>query len=204
MKTQTRLLLAALGLVLLACGNSDEKKNFSPVKDVIQRLLLAQQAGLKPTAPGPYLSMIRRATGVVTTLTPLDVDGSVVTWRSNSGAQLVTRDGVLIATRGFGADLMSADAPDVATLVRGTAGYGRSYHLLDGNDTPVRLVYSCTAAAGSGPAVAGATRHIVESCEGDAGRIKNDYWISSAGQVVKSQQFVSESAGYFEISVLKN
>lgn len=197
MRTRSIFALAAVALLLFACGSTDDKKNFTPVQDVIQRLLLAQQAGLKPATPGPYLSMVRRNTGAVTTLTPLDVDGAVVTWRSNSGAQLITRDGMLIATRGFGADLMSADAPNAATLARGKSGYSRSYHWLDGNDTPVRQSYSCTA-------VVETARHVVETCEGDSRQFKNKFWFSAAGQVVKSQQFVSETAGYFEITAMNN
>jgi hypothetical protein len=204
MKIRTSLMLACLAFAVSACGNTDDRKNFSPVRDIVQRVLLERQAGQKPATPGPYLSMTRLVNGAVITLTPLDVDGSVITWKSNSGAQLITRDGLLIATRGFGADLMSADAPSLATLLGGKAAYNRSYHMLDGTDTPVRLYFSCTTSAAAAQGVAGASRRIVEECQGEAGRITNEYWVSPSRKVVKSKQFASQMAGYFEIRALQN
>lgn len=204
MKIRLSLTLASLALLVFACGSTDGREKFSPVRDIVQRVLLERQAGVPPTTPGAYLLMTRLLNGSVTALTPLDVDGAVVTWKSNTGGQLVTQDGVLIATRGLGADLMSAEAPGVAALLGGASGYARSYHMLDGNDTPVRLTFTCTASTGPAQGVAGAARHVVEKCQGDAGRITNEYWISSARQVVKSKEFVSQMAGYFEIVALKN
>ncbi len=204
MKFRTGLAFAAVVGAVVGCGSTDDRKNFSPVRDVIARVLQERQAGQKPTTPGPYLLMTRLVNGSVTALTPFEVDGAVTTWASNSGAQLITRDGLLIATRGFGADLMSAGAPSLASLIGGGAGYARSYHMLDGNDTPERLSFNCTTSAGAAQGVAGASRRVTEACQGEAGRITNEYWVSPSGKLVKSKQFVSQMGGYFEILALQN
>ena len=128
----------------------------------------------------------------------LAVKGDVVLWTAADGAQVALRDGVLISTRGFGMDLMSADVPSVAVLLDANPQHARVNTFLDGLDTPVRRSYDCLVT----PVIpADATKdvaafHVLETCQSDAGRIKNEYWIDGARAVVKSKQWISSGVGY--------
>ena len=114
----------------------------------------------------------------------------VTIYASKDGSQVFLRNGILIGTRGFGRDLMSADAPSPASLRAGGA-HQRSYYDLDGTDTTIRHVFKCTVerdTAGS--------NGVAEACTADIGTIRNEYWFDSAGSVSKSRQWVSQGVGY--------
>lgn len=150
----------------------------------------------KPGKDGPQIAMTLVSRGIKFPLQQLDAQGNIRLWAAADGAQVALRDGVLISTRGFGMDLMSADVPTVAALVGGGAEHSRTHHYLDGADTPNRRSYTCSVAVAANDAKMPKTTHLQETCRSDAGRITNDYWLSGGNQIIKSRQWVSQGVGY--------
>jgi hypothetical protein len=118
------------------------------------------------------------------------------------------RQGVLLATRGFGADLMAADVPGAATLAKGGSAYSRAHTLLDGTDQPIRTIYSCSVMSRQPQAivvveVSYQTTHVVESCSDGNSTFENEFWFEGAQKLRKSRQWVSPEVGYLLIEDLR-
>ena len=156
-------------------------------------------AAVQAPKVGPAIMVTLASRGVKFQMRPLKRDGNVTLWAAGDFSQLAMRDGILISTRGFGMDLMSADVPTVADLVGGAAMHKRTHHYLDGADSPIRRDYDCTTepVAEDGPKTV--AHHIREVCQSHIGRITNEYWIDSGLHVVKSRQWVSQGVGYATI-----
>ena len=125
-----------------------------------------------------------------------EIDG-VTVWQAKDGSQLATRSGMLLNTRNFGRDLMSAQVPTLATISSGKP-YNRIYFDLDGTDTMQRHDFSCTGSAGSTEGTPFA-RHLVEDCTAVIGTIRNEFWLDSGGRIAKSLQWVSQGVGYVAV-----
>lgn len=124
---------------------------------------------------------------------PFGQNGDVQTWSSTGYQTISLRGGILIATRGFGPDLISAVAPGVTTIARGTGATVRRYHYLDGADQPQRLDFTCTlTVAGSETievmAKSFGTRKVVENCSGPSGTFANEYWFDNGLNIRQSSQ----------------
>ena len=152
-------------------------------------------AAIKPAKDSPQIAMTLVSRGIKFPMQQLDVDGNVRLWAAADGAQVALRDGILISTRGFGRDLMSAEAPSVESLTSGQM-YQRSYFDLDGTDTTIRHSFTCTVEQGGKAADMPGTRHVIEACAAEIGTIRNEFWIDSAGSLRKSIQWVSQGVGY--------
>lgn len=149
----------------------------------------------------PVMRVRVPAMGIDVLMVQRDVRGAVTTWVTNAGQTFAFRDGVLIETRGLGADLMSAAAPSPGQLASG-AGHSRSYFFIGPEDRTQRRDYACQPEERGAETVAifgrgYATRHVAESCQRAEGRITNDFWLQG-GTVRKSRQWVSSGAGYAE------
>ena len=175
--------LAAV-LTLAACGSP------ALMKAVSSAAGSTNSASAQPAVGAPQIWLTLVSRGVKFPMSQLAVRDGVAIYASKDGSQVFLRNGILVGTRGFGLDLMSADAPTAATL-RAGAAHQRSYYDLDGTDTTIRHVFTCTverdAAAGNA---------ITEACTADIGTIRNQYWFDSAGSVSKSRQWVSQGVGY--------
>ena len=155
----------------------------------------------KPAKDSAAITMTLVSRGIKFPIQRLAVKGDVTLWTAADGAQVALREGMMISTRGFGMDLMSADVPSVADLIDENPRHGRVNTVLNGLDTTVRRSYDCvvtpvtdtSGTAGGAPETA---YHVLETCQSDAGRIKNEYWIDSGGAVVKSKQWISSGVGY--------
>lgn len=147
----------------------------------------------KPAKDSPQIAMTLVSRGIKFPMQQLDSQGNIVVWAAADGVQVALKDGVLISTRGFGMDLMSADVPTVAAL---SGDHNRTHHYLDGTDRPIRRAYVCSTVAAAGGDAVPNTTHLQESCVSDAGSITNDFWISGGNRIVKSRQWVSQGVGY--------
>ncbi|MGJ8588271.1 MAG: YjbF family lipoprotein [Yoonia sp.] len=135
-------------------------------------------------------------------------NGDLITWVSDNGVSLTLRDGVVIATRGLGDDLMGTTAGQVYEgLVSGGGHTVRIHDYLDGEDQIVRREYVCEIATLRSEAIEiyqhkHQTRLISETCTGDAGGFRNLYWIDAAGMIWQSRQWVSPRVGAVDIQIL--
>ena len=155
----------------------------------------------KPAKDSDAITMTLASRGIKFPIHRLAVKGDVTLWTAADGAQVALREGMLISTRGFGMDLMSADVPSVADLIDENPQHGRVNMFLDGLDTPVRRSYDCvvtpvTDTNGTDVGAPAVAYHVLETCQSDTGRIKNEYWIDGGGAVVKSKQWISAGVGY--------
>jgi hypothetical protein len=132
--------------------------------------------------------------------------GSIQDWRGADGISIILQDDVLVATRGLGADLLSADpVPPAVLRASRSEAYTRVYRHLDTENRLVTESYRCSTAPGGAAQVdliarQVATRRIIETCRGanDAQLpVINQYWVgTSDGLMWKSRQWVSQSVEY--------
>lgn len=134
------------------------------------------------------------------------------TFTSFTGQSMTLRSGVLIATRGLSADLMSASTDGAERLIaaRRSGSAARVYRFLDGNDDEVDFPATCTTAsegASSVTLVTGArfsTTRMRETCQAGDTTFRNTYWVTGAGRIVKSEQWVSERIGMVRIEHVRD
>jgi Group 4 capsule polysaccharide lipoprotein gfcB, YjbF len=210
-----KLLVAALALVMVAGCSSDGQDNgmglptrvllgkltgasarpvatANPEDPAVKAGILAYRAQLEADGQ-PILLASNQTLKYGTLHAPFGQNGDVQTWSSTGYQEISLRGGVLIATRGFGPDLISAVAPGVATIARGTGTTNRTYHYLDGADQPQRIDFSCTLALQGAQTIEvmakrHATRKVTESCSGPSGSFVNEYWFDNGLNIRQSSQ----------------
>jgi Group 4 capsule polysaccharide lipoprotein gfcB, YjbF len=212
-------LAAALVLALVAgCGN--DRSGPGPVAGLVGSVakatvsrIQAKDAGpakaAKPVTRAdleksgkPILRLAVASRGLDGFLKVADAKGDVVTWTTSDRATFSFRNGVLIQTRGLGPDLMSADAPSVAELLRPGGAHQRRYFFLGDDDQGTRRTYDCTVKVIGRETIEVFERghnvtHVQEDCARTYGSIKNEYWIEGS-TIRRSRQWASARAGYVE------
>lgn len=218
MKAAQRLGTAAIALVFLAaCGNETGARN--PVASAFGQMAKASlskgKGGKTAASPAatrvgreelssygkPILRVRSKGLGQDSFLTIADTKAEVITWTAAAQATFSLRDGVLIQTRGLGADLMSAAAPSLAQL-KTAASYQRIYYFLGGDDRGTRRTYDCVASIVGDETVEvlgknHTVTHVAETCTRPNGKVSNDFWIEGA-TIRKSRQWASGGVGYLE------
>ncbi|MFC4217520.1 YjbF family lipoprotein [Pseudophaeobacter arcticus] len=144
-----------------------------------------------------------------------DLPGEITTWSAADNSALSFRNGMLIATRGLGGNLISASVPVQNGIAGPAHGGQRRYYLRSGNNQERAVTLACEITdLGPEPLEIYArfynTRHLQEHCEGpvQSGRrtvVLNDYWVDSQNQKVwKSRQWAGPEIGYLRIRDLSN
>jgi len=129
-------------------------------------------------------------------------NGADVTWRTQAGYTASFRDGMLVATRGLGDDLMAAEAGQVRAALRAGGGSARRVvEFLSDQDQIESMTFDCViVAAGTETIDLGLrqvpTRKFDETCTNPRLVFSNIYWLDSAGAIVQSRQFVSPTVAY--------
>lgn len=131
--------------------------------------------------------------------------GLIEVWSTeDDNVSLTTRNGLVIATRGLGGDLLSSQI-EVAGHRPGPAEGAQVQMIrdLDYRESPLAL--SCDL-ADLGPEtieILGqrqATRHLQQRCEGGGGRVVNDYWTDAGSGIVwQSRQWAGPFVGYLRL-----
>ena len=140
--------------------------------------------------------------------------GTISVWRATDGALLHVRGGVLVGSRGIGADIISSDATaTIRAIAAARSGQGqRRYFVSNGDHSDTEVVLSCDIdnlgrAETQIVNLTFTTVHLRETCLGGANnrvRIVNDYWVQpSNGIVRRSRQWAGPLSGYFELLLLK-
>ncbi|MBB5514534.1 hypothetical protein FHS89_000532 [Rubricella aquisinus] len=160
-----------------------------------------------------YDLMLVRAdeSGALATLPVEDAPNGVKTWASADGFSLTTRDGQIIGTRGFGADILVADvSAAIATLTPESDGgsYSRVYSYLDSENkiSEAALVCGLEKIGDAGISILGTPRDTIrftEICADETVSITNLYWIDrSDGFIWQSRQWISPQIGSLSIQIL--
>ena len=131
-----------------------------------------------------------------------------VTWVSDERESLTMRNGIIVATRGLGNDLMGADVAQVyPALVMGSGRAQRVHDYLGGEDQIIRSIFQCEMATLRAEVIEifrrqHTTRVVRETCIGGMGGFTNLYWIDAAGAIWQSRQWVSGRVGSVDIQKL--
>lgn len=186
-----RLAVLAL-LALAACAPP-------PAPDIRSQISRAQV----DRSPVPLLLAEVPELRVAATLAPRGNREGVATWRTADDVALSFREGVLVATRGLGDDLISADVAGTLAALEGgpQTGYSRLLTLLDGEGRTTFRAFVCEMSPPQTEriAVLGAafdTQRQDESCFSTGLRVDNSYWRDADGTMRRARQWVSPIAGY--------
>ena len=172
----------------------------------------AEPAPALPTAalaegPGNVLMVTLLGRNAVAAMTRAGSNNGVETWRTAKGVTLSFRDGILVASRGLGGDLMGANVDGVlAAILRGTGTAQRRHAFLDSEDQIQTSDLTCTFTTEAPEVIAIATgtvkaTKVTEVCESPVFVFTNQYWLSDT-EIVQSRQAVSVSVGYIRVNIL--
>jgi len=216
--------LSTLLLGLVACGSGNQTAPSAQVLlgTVQQRVsaiipgggtALAIQPQLTRAmfadVPGEILYVTIPSRGAFATVAKVAVNQGTSTWQAADNITLSTRDGVLVATRGLGVDLMSADNSGLRqALAQGGGNYSKVLYSLDGEDQTVPVSLNCTLTAQSSETVvvverAYETTRLGESCTGSEATFGNTYWRGHDGTLWASEQWVSGAIGMMRIEKIQ-
>lgn len=196
------LLFAALSTLAVASCSAQ-----GPGADEIRGLL--RQAGVE-RLDQPLILADLPSQGTAATLLPAGRNGDVVTWQAGGGAQISLDRGVVVATRGLGFDLMSADASATVARLHGSASgasYERFASYMDGENETVFAALVCEMQPrGRQVLPLLSSRYevlfIEETCALPDATMTNYYWRQPDGTIRKSRQWVGPEIGYIEIELL--
>ena len=208
-----------LAALLAGCGSGPGAQDSARTKGAIASFFTAGlHAG--PAATDPAADLALRAAleadrqpiyrvsianrSYASLMAPYGQNQNVTTWASTAYETVSLNNGILLATRGFGSDLMSAIAPTLAQVSKPGAQFQRVYYYLDGADQSQHLSYNCTTATGPTETVTilaktYPARQIIETCVGPAEEIINRYWFENSGKLRQSDQFWAPGASVMHL-----
>ena len=180
-----------------------------PVEQPVDLRVLMTRAQLD-TVTTPLLAAELSGPGTLATLVPVGQNGGIVTWRSRDEVSLSLDHGVVVATRGLGADLMAADVADTLLMLRGNHpedGYTRIHTYLDGEYQTRFVAFRCREEVTASERIEIVeqfhnTTRIEESCFSPEVNVANTYWVAQDGTIWKSRQWIGFGLGYMEINLL--
>lgn len=153
---------------------------------------------------GPLLLADSKALDAPVMLVQQGRNGDAVTWHTGDRVALTFKDGVLVATRGLGADLMTADVNNTRAMLTGRAMpafYTRFHSHLDGTVETRFRSFQCEV-AGREPEtikIGGRARDVTrieERCLSPGLEVRNEFWRGADGTLWKTRQWVNEDSGY--------
>lgn len=179
-------------LVLLACAAALAGCGPSP------RHQAELAAAAQPFLTAPLIRADLPARKARAVLRPVGQNGTVSTWQTLDRITLSFDDGILVASRGLGDDLMGADAAPTRAALAGQAEgvYRRKLRYLTGDNHSTWLTAGCVMRALGGE---NGLRRFEESCRARDHAFTNVFELDSAGRVAKSRQWLSPALGYVDI-----
>ncbi|MEW2915240.1 YjbF family lipoprotein [Leisingera sp. JC11] len=224
-----RMTTAALAAALLLAGCSKGPEKTQAELEVVQAV--AEQFKRRRNAPPPppkltralldretqaYIEVTienREVTAYLTrALARRDSHpGEIEVWRTQDNVSVALRQGMVIATRGLGGGLLSAQVPAADGAGGPARGGGRRYTVRAEGNGQRELNLACSL-HDLGPEaveiveITHPARHLQERCEGVGGAVVNDYWVDSRpgrARVWQSRQWAGPEIGYVRIRQLR-
>lgn len=215
---------AALVLGLAACSGGKGSQPLYPqflaaARDSIAQNQVRKANAQRPpltraalnTVEGAYIEVTLERSGIFAYLSRSatrrdETPGQVEQWRTEDNVTLSLRNGVLIATRGLGGDIISS-AVNVADPGTGPSGSGQKLHFIRTGDLAERALALACDLRDLGTETIEIVelryrvRHLQEDCTAaEGGRVVNDYWVDSQkGIVWKSRQWAGPHIGYMRL-----
>jgi hypothetical protein len=194
-------------LTLVGCSNNPQRQ--AVVKDMFRK---PQAVDLDPTfkavadsgAPAMLVGIQGRE-GSYSGFVRQHVNAQgIETWISGDKLLVALDDGMLVATRGLGGDLLAADASQTAQAIRaGQPGVVEHFVTrITGEDQAEILAFRCRVSRGPQMDVTLSATQTVkadvwqETCRNNALTFKNTYWVvQGSGDIVQSVQWASTVFG---------
>lgn len=168
---------------------------------VVVQLTRAQLAGVDQ----PLMQVVMPSRDALGTVVIAGRNGEVITWQTSDNRTMAFDHGVLVATRGLGEDLMSADVAQARAILRGGGNdwAPRIHSYLDGENQQYFTTFQCRALSRTPETIEiverrHATTHVVERCVNDDLTFDNHYWLGRDGVMWQSHQWASPSLGLIE------
>lgn len=214
--------LAGLGLALLAACNSSGETNpviglaarFIPAVGNIPGVDVAQPEAAGFTSsdiaanPGGFVLMHVAFLGDPVLARRIADNGGNETWLAQNGFSASYVDGILVATRGLGEDILASNATGIRAAIRAGGGTGqRVRDRIDDLNQIQQDSFECTITAGENESINLGLRQVetqkyAEVCRGTRLQFENSYWVDDSGEIVTSLQFVAQEVGYLRRSSL--
>ncbi|OZA19542.1 MAG: hypothetical protein B7Y02_00660 [Rhodobacterales bacterium 17-64-5] len=153
---------------------------------------------------GPFLLVQIPSRNVSATLARIAVNADVETWITADNVSLSFRQGILVASRGLGFDLMGADATGTLAALSGSeAGiYRHQMRYLTGDNHNTYLMAGCQMQNKGSEVRSGQTLHrLEESCVARDNDFTNVFWVDANGRILQSRQWVAPEIGYIDVSL---
>lgn len=214
-------LVIALGLAaaLAACASDPAMRvgASSTLDNLLERVAARAVGARRPAeaarAPAPLtraaIDAADRPLRIITLESRRATDAVAETHRSGGvrihltvrGLLFAFREGQLVATRGLGEDLMSADVPATATIRSARGTHRRIHDYLSGTDQTIRVALECTLASAGRETLdlVGLkldTAVVVENCAAEGLDVENRYWFDQSGRLRQARQWISPTAGF--------
>lgn len=152
--------------------------------------------------PDAFMLVQVAARGITGVAREVNANGAVRTWIGETGYSVTLDDGILVATRGLGDDLIAANTAGVrAALRQGGGATERQHDYIDARNRITTETYECVV-AGVGPEeVDLGIRKVMlllltETCGNDRIQFENRYFVDDAGTIIAARQFVSQTVAY--------
>ena len=190
--------IKVLSLINKELKQQNKKTKFLDAKKILSR----EQVD---AAKIPIL-FVQLQSGQNGTLTPYPGQGIGKTWLSADGATITLKDGVLIASRGMGDDVMGGKTSMPSwSKIDDSNSFTRSSKYLSGNNQIYAKKFNCHVKKIANRrninvwGVNFETKFFEEKCSSDEKNIINTYNIDSSGIVRRSRQYHSDTLGYIII-----
>ena len=144
----------------------------------------------EPGAPQRQLGLLNR--GVKFMIMQTEILEDVEIWAVSDGPQVFIKDGMIIGTRGFGPDLMSAQAPSLATI-KALRDHSRVYNELDGTDRLITQSFTCSVETSSNTAT---QLTLDEVCRNAETVLRNRFVFDGNSNLLASKQWISTDGGF--------
>lgn len=154
--------------------------------------------------PAMRVEIPSRAANAV--LSRVAVNDDVETWLAVDNISLSFRQGVLVASRGLGFDLMGADAQGTLDAIAGQGDeiYRHQMRYLTGDHHSTYLAAGCRIQIIGTEDVQGQPlQRLEEKCRARNNIFTNIFWQDASGMIVQSRQWVSPEIGYLRTSLVK-
>ncbi|PUB12124.1 YjbF family lipoprotein [Yoonia sediminilitoris] len=192
---------ALIGLLLAGCAGHSGS-DAAAIRDALTPVRVA-------AINVPLLFSVSTRANLGATLVPVAQNGPVRTWRTADAVQISTAEGIVVATRGLGDDLMSADASALLrALPAGGGQYLRHTSRLDGNFGTIFEAWSCQLRT-LGPDVVQTPLAQVsvirfeETCTGGDAIFVNLYGRAPDGTIWTSRQWIGPDLGYLDLALIR-
>jgi len=151
-------------------------------------------------------SLLKRGTSAMMHVTGRN--GDVVTWETPERVSVSLAGGVLVATRGLGHDLMSAEVREARAALAGSmpagSDYPRFYGYMDGEHRTWFRSFLCHVVVAERDVVETTSdgrkvTRVTERCTDPDLEFTNVYWRAPDGELVRSRQWIGPELGHIRL-----